>query len=537
MPPSSTQPWVASIAQAEACGTAPRLNAFSPISLIPPELLSRIFRLLRDDYYTTPIVSWKRWPVWMRVSFVCQLWRQVALDDAVLWNRTIDPGRNMELFSELLSRSKQSPIGIIFSSPPTPEMFNTLSELLPRIQTLSLPGAGDQDPRVQELLRSKAPVLEELTLNSTRSSSTPSVFAQAPPIEYKAFDGQAPKLRKCHLDNFTIPWTHFPRCNLTHLVVTATLKSAYSQVSGSLDQLIDVLSENGPSLEVLSLRNCWPPTARAQLAQRAIVKLPRLYQLDLTGSSSCITHLFESLETPSLMDLRLHLAAKDHIEAALLPAIASATVSRFDRDDLTEFRSLELRLDPSEELAITVEVSMAGSTSTSRLHPSSPEKARLNLEFCYGSGTNRASIDVIQKLCSTLDMSELECLTVFSRISNHLSATDWVQLFQSCTGILSLELRGQGVESLLKAMILRKPQQKKRPLLFPKLDSFSTNVDDFSSIYRGGETLISETIHSMLGARMNRDLEVKYNELSGWITVRFPYLVRYVFCTRREIAD
>ncbi|KAI0264930.1 hypothetical protein BC834DRAFT_1042112 [Gloeopeniophorella convolvens] len=435
-----------------------RINALLPISLIPPAILSRIFRLFRDDVNDVKDGIPREQRSWMRVSFVCRHWRQVALDDPALWSRIVEPERNPEYLSEMLSRSKNSSLGIIIDSPPTPKLFDTLSELLPRIDTLSLPVTVDQDPQVQRLLRSKAPVLKEFTLGVSSWSSSPyhngsTQDGAIQPIEPTVFDGQAPKLKKLHLGDFTIPWLHLPQCSLTHLHVTATSKSAYSQTTGSLDQLIDVLSDSGPSLEVLTLRDCWSSTpVGAQFARRAsVVKLPRLHQLDLSGSSPCIAHLSESLETPSLTELGVYLTAKDDAEVALWPAIASTTVSRFDRADLPEFRSLQFTLNPSSDLATTVEASMAEPTPRSRRHSYSSNQTCLTLRFFYEYAAYRGSIDVLQTLCSTPSMSTVNYLTISSP-SNYLLTSDWVELFQPCAGILSLELFGSGTESLLRAM-------------------------------------------------------------------------------------
>ncbi|KAI0264916.1 hypothetical protein BC834DRAFT_881122 [Gloeopeniophorella convolvens] len=60
-----------------------QLNALAPVSLLPTELLARIFRLLRDsrDYDKEA-----RLPLSVAVTHVCCHWREVALSDSSLWS-------------------------------------------------------------------------------------------------------------------------------------------------------------------------------------------------------------------------------------------------------------------------------------------------------------------------------------------------------------------------------------------------------------------------------------------------------------------
>jgi hypothetical protein len=61
-----------------------RRNTLMPISLLPPEILARVFHLL---VLKEPPFSGrrKRNLGWIRATHVCRHWRQVALDDSSLW--------------------------------------------------------------------------------------------------------------------------------------------------------------------------------------------------------------------------------------------------------------------------------------------------------------------------------------------------------------------------------------------------------------------------------------------------------------------
>jgi len=57
-------------------------NALAPISLLPPEILARVFSLLALQ---EPPYSSKQSLGWIRATHVCWHWRQVALDYSSLW--------------------------------------------------------------------------------------------------------------------------------------------------------------------------------------------------------------------------------------------------------------------------------------------------------------------------------------------------------------------------------------------------------------------------------------------------------------------
>ncbi|KAI0264867.1 hypothetical protein BC834DRAFT_970438 [Gloeopeniophorella convolvens] len=271
-----------------------QLNALLPVSLLPPELLSRIFRHIQDDANdreTSPLLGWAT------VTHVCRQWRQVALEDASLWGKI--EGRvwhNRKWFPELLARSKQAPINFNHYSRPSGEVISMLSQHLFRIRALSLCGREYQ-PQLEGLLRSKAPILEELALESDEYGGS-SLGGSAMSEPFKLFDGQAPKLRKIHLDLFCIPWIRFPKLRLTYLEVTARADRHYFGTQDSLDQLISFLSENGQDLEVLKLHRCLHPSI-PQVTQTRTIELPCLRSLHLRDSSFCIAHLFNLLAIPS----------------------------------------------------------------------------------------------------------------------------------------------------------------------------------------------------------------------------------------------
>ncbi|KAI0264927.1 hypothetical protein BC834DRAFT_970488 [Gloeopeniophorella convolvens] len=541
VPTARTEARAALLKEAENLKTRLRsvytqFNTLLPISLLPPELLSRIFRFLRDDdYYSAS----SRKLHWIRVTRVCRQWHQIALDDVSLWSTIVDPGYNQKCLSEMLSRSKRSTINLEITSQLSSEMFNALSELFPRIRALSLPTPAQDSPQLQGLLRSIAPLLEDFSFKSMCYRTTVQENANLSG-EPKLFNGQAPKLRKLCLEYIAIPWTHLPRQNLTHLSVVVGSEPDLPLSLGTMDQLVDLLVENGPSLQVLKLAKCLPPTP-SQRARTDPIALPRLYELELDGPTSHVMRLFELLETPSLMLLRLNLTSKSHAEISSWPMLVPDIASRFNRADLTAFRRLRLSIDPGSASKTTVDASMAKSSLPHLLHPSSPDNARLCLEFSDECKSGQKSLEIIRKMCSALSMSVLDSLNIFVSQVNYVTADDWVQFFQPCTKVISLDLSGWGVESLLQALKIQKPipltncidnrtaaagseeewdgssstlsqdetedEPTAEPLLFPNLALLYLNYLDFTRYHDDFETVF-ELVGDVLERRQSWDVEI-----------------------------
>ncbi|KAI0257842.1 hypothetical protein BC834DRAFT_976670 [Gloeopeniophorella convolvens] len=80
-----------------------QFNALLPISLLPPELLSQAFCHLRDD---VDGMAHEQHLGWAAVMHVCQQWRQVALEDALLWGKISGTWLKQQWLPEVLVRSK-----------------------------------------------------------------------------------------------------------------------------------------------------------------------------------------------------------------------------------------------------------------------------------------------------------------------------------------------------------------------------------------------------------------------------------------------
>ncbi|KAI0264874.1 hypothetical protein BC834DRAFT_237118 [Gloeopeniophorella convolvens] len=379
-----------------------QLNALSHISLLPPELLSRIFRILRDDWKFLVIFKLLGW---VAVTHVCRQWRQVALEDASLWTKIGSPGFyfNHNWFLEMLNRSKRVNIDITMPFEPSPETLLTLSHHFSRIRTLTLHNFGETfyNLRRHTFLRSEAPALEEFVMTPMDPTLVKSYCvspSDRPPPGYKLFSGQVPKLRKMRLNCFPIPWKYLPKCALTHLQVSGGSGLAYCTSSEGLDPLINVLTDTAPTLEMLSLDGCLPPL-RSQSIQPRIIELPRLSQLYLKGSSSGAVDLLLSLKMPPLAQLGLHLVAERGEEAASWPIIVPFAISYLDNPKLPAFHTLCLEFGP--EIGLTSTTVCASRTADIFDEPRSVHEVDLLLKFENESFLTNGSCEIIQSVRGT----------------------------------------------------------------------------------------------------------------------------------------
>ena len=283
-------------------------NAFAPTSLLPPEFLARVFHFL--SLYE-PLFSGKRDLDWMRATHVCQIWRQVALGDLLLWTRISGVPTNSEFVSEILARAKGAPLDIdliklddhfvdkrltrkvLFTFPP--HLSHTRSLCLHKLSKYHFDG-------LLGICSRDAPALERFELSVSFISS---------PINFRdlgwttLFEGQAPRLRTLILSEVLIPWPPFPCGQLTWLQIYLGAEASIADVTslGDLNQLVDLLV-NSPQLEALILVSCLP-SQLSQFPHDQTVHLPCLSRLILTGTCSHITNLLKILKIPSTTKLQL----------------------------------------------------------------------------------------------------------------------------------------------------------------------------------------------------------------------------------------
>ena len=422
-------------------------NTFTPISLLPPEVLSGIFHFLSLE---EPPCSGQQNLGWIRATHVCRLWRQVALGCSSLWARISGMPTNVELVSEILARARNLPLDIDIdldrmSSPKlllrmlTTHLFHT-REL--RLQFMSmLESASFQDTCSQEAL-----ALEHFEL---RSVYFPIIFHELDGTTL--FKGRAPKLRTFSLSLVFIPWSLIPRGQLTQLKISF-INELPAEVPpyGDLNQLIDLLV-NCPDLEVLVLGCCLPSRLR-QFPHGQTIHLPRLSRLDLIGSSSRVMNLFRMLKLRSSITLHLHCLSEitsDHNDHLSLPIVSSYLQSHIG----LEFKSLSVALsDMDRSFNVTASTSLPPSG-----FDQSDDEFVLSFDRLPEFGR---WADLFEQVCKMLPISNLESLSISA--PDIIDPVNWVDLFNRCTKVTTVYASGRGTSSLVRAFATPKVPSMRR---------------------------------------------------------------------------
>jgi hypothetical protein len=468
-----------------------------PISLLPPEVLARVFHfLVLED----PPCSPERDRGWMRATQVCRFWRQVAQDDSSLWatiSWKLNP-TNTELISEMLYRSRDAPLdidldfGVNFDiyGPQCREVLLMFPPHLPRIRKLRLYNLSvSHFDIIQSIYGREASALEHFELGFY--GTFPVIFQDLG--DTKLFKGQAPRLRTLFLSHVLIPWSLIPRGQLTHLkiVVFNEFFTADPLLGGGLNQFIDLLI-NCPGLETLALERCLP-SKLAQLSHGQTIHLPRLSRLWLDGSSSRITNLMKMLNLPSSTTLHLHCMFENtltHDDHLLLPIVSAKLRSPAP----VEFQELSVTVTFYRKFSL--EVTTSTTLPSSRSHQPQVFESDMDgdVEFVLkfdGLRLDRYP-DLLGEVCEMLPISNLEFLSISSF---HISdSVNWVRLFERCRKVTTMQVIGGGTNSFVRALTderrdnrdntpaqpARSSASPKDAPIFPKLTSLSLERQDFA---------------------------------------------------------
>ena len=476
-------------------------NTLLPVSLLPPELLARVFH-----FYAVADPPWHGVTKlgWIQVTHVCRHWRQVALDHASLWARISGFPMCTKWITEQLSRAKNSPLEIELLGNPTPETISLFPSHLHHTRKLRLRGLSRSHlSAIKELWSLEAPDLEHLEL-----VVSPSKVAN--PLTSQDFDGvwlfqgKAPKLRTLSLCHIRVPWLFFPRCQFTQLKIVLSEEEWNEPPSslGSLGHLVSVLA-NCPNLEVLALEFCLPSMLSRSIHMRN-VHLPRLSYLSLAGSTPRVVRFFESLNLPSSTKLNLHCIVGDPFgnEGSLLIPLV---FSHFNHPTLVTFRSFKIalnHLDRSLEINASTTAPLSA-TSPSDVFDNGPDGSLTELSLSFISHSEFRQLEnILERACSVLPIAELKFLSVAVPDLPH--SLNWEELLRRCGKVATIEACGRGTTSLLQAITPSKPPNKSKgkkkgrgkrdvpsqavdtppmcPLIFPQLKSLLLKGFDFSEL-------------------------------------------------------
>ncbi|KAF8959610.1 hypothetical protein BDZ97DRAFT_1922784 [Flammula alnicola] len=200
-----------------------------PISVLPVEVLLKIFFLLLDDKPRNVYKATNRSKVTRKdavaASQICRLWREIALGSSAFWNEMLDCSRNPPLwFSLLLERSGSQGLSIIARHRTIREWeqpnLKAIMHMLDRVKSFELhiisydffPGPEDRSRYLNDVFEKRLPSLERLCLNRDIVVK-PWMRYNGPRPDWPLFkhpEWMAPKLRVlelCHVaPNFDVPF-------------------------------------------------------------------------------------------------------------------------------------------------------------------------------------------------------------------------------------------------------------------------------------------------------------------------------------------
>jgi len=414
-----------------------RRNTLVPISILPAEVLSRIFLFAAFNSSDDTMPKLRS----INFTHVCWHWRQVALDNSTLWKNFSD-NEHKEWIVERLSRARNAPLAIEFGRPKGEDMLSLFIPHISRTRELYLRyiSGTRYSAIMQRIGTQKAPTLKRLEL----------LVSTRPPIQHLAgnsfFNGPLPELRIFCVQQILFPWSLFPRGRLTRLEVSLFEGPEVSPYD-DLNQLIDLLV-NCPTLEVLTLHDCLPVTV-SEFSGRRTVHLPRLSRLCLCGPSSRVTNLFKMLKLSSLTTLDLKcLNAETHHDHLILPVLSA----HFNSPTPIEFRSFEITLN---DTISTIDMIASTSLPTSPILHAHDTHAELNLLLSFLRTRDRddAMVTNIRRACEVLPFSKLEFLSICLETPITTRPVDWGEMFRPCTEVTTVQLYDKGTTSLLQALI------------------------------------------------------------------------------------
>ena len=159
--------------------TSLRSNTRVAANALPPETLASIFEIARGECSCWLSATENRqrceqhtstWKHWIRITEVCRQWREVALDDCLLWNKIYIEKQCTKRVLRCLRRAGDAPLDITISDYDTlPHPIRVeLAQRYSQLRRLTIQNVAHSSDELASLIRStSAPLLERLDLVNT----------------------------------------------------------------------------------------------------------------------------------------------------------------------------------------------------------------------------------------------------------------------------------------------------------------------------------------------------------------------------------
>ena len=273
---------------------------FSPIALLPAEILSHIFSMLIEDHCQSNANNIRA------VSQVSRFWRTAAIGHTALWTDPDVDEWNPKWIKVYLSRSGSRPLNVRFSAysqrHTAPEYINTLTPYAERWASVDILGPTASTPfphLIDQILQPVAslpnPILEKLLLN---------FCMEAPPV-YTAFPLRIPSLRKLHLYRMTI---------LDLSTISEGLTSLSLSNLCHTTQELALMLASSPHLRQLAITGGYGEAKYVAFSRTPDFCLPSLERLMLSQMDDGLVDLLSSIQMPTLRTLIFSLVSDDCIQ-------------------------------------------------------------------------------------------------------------------------------------------------------------------------------------------------------------------------------
>ncbi|TEB31496.1 hypothetical protein FA13DRAFT_330577 [Coprinellus micaceus] len=406
-------------------------NSLSLPNSLPPEILSNIFLCLLLDVRTNiGGLTAEESMEWVRVTYVCRHWREVALGCQTLWAHL--SFASPEFTEIMLARAKNAPLHVeSFDDWGRPRTFEILGRVLSQTERLRVVrlrffdryvDAGTFTSILSNLI-SPAPLLETLSL-SCHHETPPTQL----PVAFTAGPNAAPKLTYLYLLNVAVPsWDSLPLARgLTTLYLDTEIddslpnpgRPTWRQLLGSLSSM--------PSLQELILHRFLPqdrpPSSQAPSTP---LHLANIESLILTDSTPSIEALLKSVLIPNTAYVRLVMIDLPAIDP--IRKLVSAFARSCNFQARTALREFQVGEDDGPDFHWTSHSTSPGT------HP-----PQFNASLSSALDRGGRTAEILPVLKEQLDLSQLTSLTVAHHSS--LTVADWKATFAGLPHLSTISL-------------------------------------------------------------------------------------------------
>jgi hypothetical protein len=429
-----------------------RQNTFTSIGRLPPEVLSKIFKLIIGLDHTQFSIGTLQW---MHLMEVCCHWRSLIIGSPLLWSWLAF--HNEGLTSEMLQRSKASSLVIKVDLSDAESMLGAVALALSHISRIRILHIYVRRGRhysagLLAAMDQPAPLLTSLYLTNFGDTHTipPSLFA--------------PRLRQLVIRHLNIAWDSPLLFSLTRLEIHKSARPS------SLDELRVVFSRC-PALTVLVLLGNLPHAVEQQNQSQDPIPLLKLAYLHLEGPVPDCDIVIRSIFFPPATNVKLH-CALDEIPAELPLLLAGLGERRgncFSLDRLTIFKPF----------LSSIRVRAWASTDED-----TPEDPLLQLSLRGDAASGNSCVSLICTVCKGLSPTEILSVNIdFCWHEGHVPS--WMTMLDSLKNLQVLTARNPSMKWLISALtpVPITGAEKSRPwkVFLPRLQKLALDEAYFES--------------------------------------------------------